>query len=118
MSRIGFADAWLPEAEVICRGFGERPPGVACPLAIFARPIDRRHVAVVRAADQQGDALAFHLLVLTRRFYLDLGGDLFLVCEKVPATFSTSGEMPTVEWTAGPPPSRTRARPSSALALS
>ena len=27
----GFLDDWLPEAERLCTGFGERPAGVACP---------------------------------------------------------------------------------------
>src|SRR5262245_44280003 len=102
----GFAEAWLPQAGALCCGFGERPAGVSCPLAIFARPFGRRQGAVVRAADQADGSLAFHLLVLPSKLYADLGGDPFLICEKIPGAFSGSSELSSVEWTTGPPPPR------------
>ena len=34
----GFVDDWLPEAERLCAAFGVRPPGIACPQALFAQP--------------------------------------------------------------------------------
>ena len=51
----GFTEDWLAEAQRLCTGFGERPAGVACPLAVFARPLGSRHVAVVQVADQGRD---------------------------------------------------------------
>src|SRR5262245_37484532 len=81
----GFGDDWLAEAERLCTGFGERPAGVACPLAVFARPLGAQHVAVVQVADQGTDeggrpaAPAFRFLALPRRLYAALGGDPFLL---------------------------------------
>src|SRR5204863_8615879 len=68
----GFLAEWLPEAERLCTGFGERPAGVACPGCVFAQSFGKRHVAIVQVADQRADdagrpaARAFHLLVLPR----------------------------------------------------
>src|SRR4051794_11011318 len=76
-----FRDTWIDAAEGLIDGFGTRPIGVACPLAVFARPLDRRHVALVRVADQDGPGmmptggdrpaagLGFHVLVLPRTVY-------------------------------------------------
>jgi hypothetical protein len=103
----GFAESWLGEAERLCTSFGDRPAGVLCPLALFARPFGLRHVAVVQAADQGVDdagrpgALAFHLLIVPRRLYAELGGDLFLISDKYPPVWDARGEMPTLEWTDG-----------------
>lgn len=52
----GFTDEWAHEADQMIVAFGDRPPGVACPLAVFARPLTATTVAVVRVADQ--DTLA------------------------------------------------------------
>src|SRR5690349_5910048 len=109
----GFRDEWLAEAERVCTGFGERPAGVACPGCVFARPFGRRHVAVVQAADQGQDdtgrpgALGFYLLILPRPFYREAGGDPFRVAEQFPPPWSARGELPPLDWTAGPPPART-----------
>jgi hypothetical protein len=108
----GFRDDWLAEAERLCSGFGERPAGVACPGCIFALPFGRQHVAVVQAADQGQDdadrpgALAFHLLILPRPLYRDLGGDPFFIAEHLPPDWQARGELPSLTWTGGPPPPR------------
>src|SRR6266566_1442206 len=76
----GFLDDWLPEAERLCTGFGERPAGASCRGCVFARPFGPGHVAVVQVADQGRDdagrpgALGFRLLILPRPLYEDLGG--------------------------------------------
>jgi hypothetical protein len=109
----GFVDDWLGEAERLCTGFGERPAGVSCPLAVFARPLGKKHVAVVQVADQGADdagrpgALAFRLLVMPQRLYVDLGADPFWIAEQVPPPWRARGEMERIEWTAGPQPKRT-----------
>src|SRR5438128_11945822 len=83
----GFLDDWLPEAERLCAGFGERPAGVACPGCVFAKPFGKQHLAVVQVADQGTDdagrpgALAFRLLVMPRAFY---AGDPFALAERLP----------------------------------
>lgn len=48
----GFTDEWVDEADRMIVAFGDRPPGVACPLAVFARPLTAKTVAIVRVADQ------------------------------------------------------------------
>jgi hypothetical protein len=109
----GFRDEWVAEAERLCTGFGERPAGIACPEALFARPLDPRHVAVVQVADQGLDdagrpgALGFRLLVLSKDFYRDLGGDLFLISDNMRPPWAARGDLPALEWTVGPPPPRT-----------
>lgn len=108
----GFVESWRAEAQRICTGFGERPAGVRCPQALFVRPLGKQHVAVVQVADQGSDdagrpgALAFRLLVLTRRFYHDLGGDPFLVSDRFRPDWGARGDLPALEWSAGPPPRR------------
>src|SRR5947209_20444722 len=109
----GFLDEWLPEAEQLCTGFGDRPAGVACPHAVFARPLGRRHVAVVQVADQGSDdagrpgALAFHLLVLPRLAYAGFGGDPFALAERAAPPWQARGDLPALSWPAVAPPPRT-----------
>jgi hypothetical protein len=88
----GFRDDWLAEADRLRAGFGQRPPGVACPEAVFALPLDGTHVAVVRAADH-GDALAFYLLALPHVLYADLGGDPFHLADQYPPPWQAQGEL-------------------------
>jgi hypothetical protein len=98
----GFLDEWLPEAERLCTNFGERPAGVACPAAVFARPFGPRHVAVVQVADQGRDdagrpgALGFRLLILPRQLYRDLGGDPFFLAEQFPPPWQDRDRLPTL----------------------
>ena len=109
----GFLDEWRPEAERLCQGFGDRPAGVGCPLALFAKPFGRRHVAVIQVADQGSDdvgrpgALAFRLLVVPKKLYADLEGDLFRVSEQFPPPWAERDTLPALEWMAGPPTPRT-----------
>lgn len=69
---VGFLEQWLPEAEWLCIGFGKRPPGMACPAAVFARPFADDRVAVVQVADRSvpGAAslgpLGFRLLLVAQ----------------------------------------------------
>jgi hypothetical protein len=94
----GFRDDWLPLADQLCLGFGQRPEGVACPLAVFARPLGRQ-VAVVQTADPHGDrpnGLLFRLLVLPRSLYVELGGDPFHLAEQLPPSWETRDELPAL----------------------
>jgi hypothetical protein len=111
----GFRDAWLPEALCLCAGFGERPAGVVCPACVFVQPLGPEHVAVVQAADQGTDALAFYFVVLPQAGYAHLGGDPFAVAERFPPRWATRGELPTLSWPDGPPPARTVADVQKAL---
>lgn len=109
----GFLEDWLPEAEKLCTGFGDRPAGVACPLAVFARPLGKRHVAVVQAADQGTDdavrpgAMAFRLLVLTRDDHDGLGGDPFALADRFPPDWRARGHLAVLSVPAVSPPPRT-----------
>lgn len=108
----GFVDDWLPLAERLCAGFGERPAGVRCPECVFAQPFGKAHVAVVQVADQGQDAvgrpgaLAFRLLIVPRDAYLWLIGDPFEVSERFPPSWQTRGELPALSWPAPLPPRR------------
>jgi hypothetical protein len=109
----GFLEEWLGEAERLCAGFGERPTGVACPDAIFARPLGKGHVAVVQVADRGADdagrpgALGFRLLVLPHDAYAYLGGDPFALADRFPPPWAGRGELPTLSCPAEPPSRRT-----------
>jgi hypothetical protein len=109
----GFPDEWLAESERLCTGFGERPAGVACPGAVFARPLGKQHVAVVRVADRGADdagrpgALGFHLLVLSHDAYAFLGADPFVLSERFPPSWEARGELPALTCPAEAPPRRT-----------
>jgi hypothetical protein len=98
----GFQDDWLSEAERLCMGFGERPPGVVCPLCLFVQPFGKKQVAVVRVADQGIDdagrpgALAFHLLVLPAGTYHDLGGDPFDLADRFPVVWHGRRDLPSL----------------------
>jgi hypothetical protein len=110
---VAFRDEWLPEAERLCTGFGERPAGVACPGCVFAQPFGAKHVAVVQVADQGTDdagrpgALGFYLLVLPRHLYANLGGDPFFLAERFPAPWAARGELPALDATTLAPLPRT-----------
>lgn len=109
----GFLEEWLPEAERLCTGFGERPPGVHCPFCVFARPFGPQHVAVVQVADQGIDdagrpgALGFRLLILGRKEYEAIGGDPFAIADRFPPSWQSRDFLPTLTWTDGPLPART-----------
>jgi hypothetical protein len=105
----GFQDDWLPQAEQLLTAFGERPPGVVCPEAVFAHPLNRDHVAVVHVADQLGDPapLGFRVLVLPRAAYGRFVGDPFFLGEKLPPAWEARGSLPSLSWPAEPPPRRT-----------
>jgi hypothetical protein len=113
----GFLDGWLPEVETLVLGFGERPAGVACPAAIFARPLSRDQVAVVHVADQPADAaLRFHVLVLARSAYRGFLGDPFALAERLPPPWHHGGaDLPAVMLPAQPPPRRTVAEVQQVL---
>jgi len=117
----GFLDEWLPLAEKLCTGFGERPAGVACPGCVFAQPFGPRHVAVVQVADLGHDdanrpgALGFRLLILPRQAYCWLSGDPFLVADRLPPPWQERGQLQTLTWPEEPLPSRTVVQVQQAL---
>lgn len=86
-----------PEAERVAVLFGDRPDGVACPVAHFACPFGTARVAAVRVEDRPGGALAFRFLVLARDLYQHLG-DPFAISDRYPPNFDTVGPLPDLAW--------------------
>lgn len=108
----GFHEEWQLEAASIALGFGERSPGVACTLAVFAYPIGADHVAIVRVADrQQGDsdrpAATFLFQVLPRTAYCQLFGDPFALARRLPDVWESADGLPSVTLAPAPLPART-----------
>src|SRR5262245_4443714 len=117
----GFRDEWLPPAERLCIGFGDRPAGVACPSCVLAKPLDIGHVAIIQVADQGQDdagrpgALGFRLMVIPRRSYADLGGDPFEIADRFPPPWHNRGDLPVLSWPWAMPPRRTVEQVQSVL---
>ncbi|MCI0703433.1 MAG: hypothetical protein L0241_20330 [Planctomycetia bacterium] len=95
-----------PDAERIAVLFGSRPAGVLCPLAHFACPFGKQHVAVVRVEDQGNELLGFRFLVLSRELYQHLG-DPFAIADRFPVNWSLSGRLPDLAWPMEKLPERT-----------
>jgi hypothetical protein len=95
----GFDDDWLPEAERLVLGFGPRRGGRHCPLAVFAKPISRKHVAVVRVMDENPGfpiGLRFHLLVVERKAYEAWIRDPFLLAHKFEPAWDAKDSLPAL----------------------
>ena len=97
-----------PEAERIAVLFGRRPADVACPLAHFACPFGKKHVAVVRVEDRPGpgNVLGFRFLLLSRELYRHLGNP-FAISDRFPPDWTATGTLPQLSWPAEPLPERT-----------
>jgi hypothetical protein len=101
-SSLGFKDEWRPEVEQLLLDFGDRPPGVACPWAVFANPLGQDRVAIVQVADQPGEGtagtadLGYRVLLLPLDSYTRFLGDPFWVSEKLPADWSARGVLPAL----------------------
>ncbi len=102
-----FESSWIAEAERVCRGFGTRPPGVACSVAVFAQPFGSRHVAIVQVADVAHGGLGFRFLVLARRLYANWIIDPFRVADEFPPAWDQSGALAPLNWPLVAPPRRT-----------
>jgi hypothetical protein len=107
-----FADEWLSAVADLLTGFGERPFGVACPSAVFARPLGEGHVAVVQVADLQSAEpgqlapLGFRVLVLPRAAYQRYLGDPFAVADRFPPSWQVAGALEPLNTPAEPLPQR------------
>jgi hypothetical protein len=133
----GFADDWLPDAERLILGFGERTGGVSCPLALFAFPLSLQYIAVVQVADQEPGAwppqppigeqgggeraaegwraLAFRILVIRRNDWVTHLGDPFVVARRWPAEWTAPGSLPGLRWSSEPLPPRSVAQVQAVL---
>jgi hypothetical protein len=109
----GFQDEWLSEGEWLVMGFGDPPPGVPFPAAVYAQPLGKEHVAVVQVANQDASAaqrepaLDFHVLVIPRAAYTKFLGDPFAVARRLPPPWGGPDELPARTLPAEPLPPRT-----------
>jgi hypothetical protein len=108
---VAWSDESLGErAKRIAVDFGPRPPGVACPSALFAVRFDKTHVAVVQVADLGADGgdppLGFRFLLVHKDLYRYLG-DPFLVSDRFPPDWSANRELAPLQWPLEAPPRRT-----------
>ncbi len=107
----GVQDTWLPEIESTLDDFGTPPYGIRCPEAMFALPLGKRHVMVVRVRDDVDESngrsrpLHFQVLILTKKVYAYGLPDPFYILDKFPPDWK-SNQLPTLEWTFGPLPRR------------
>ena len=95
----GFDGDWLPEAERLVLGFGFRRGGRRCPLAVFAKPISKKHIAVVRVRDENPGfpiGLRFHLLVVERKAYEASIRDPFLLAQKFEPPWDAKESLPAL----------------------
>jgi hypothetical protein len=106
----GFGPEWQSEAEHIILGFGDRPAGMSCPPTVFALPISKHHVAVVRVLDEKPETLAsglrlmglfFHFLVVERKAYETWILDPFMLAEKVAPAWDAKDELPAISMPEG-----------------
>jgi hypothetical protein len=116
----GFRDEWLPDAERLIVGFGERSGGVSFSRALFATPLNDGYVAVVQVADLEAGpsgwrGLAFHCAALTRSDWQDYVGDPFVMAGRLAVDWTAQGELPVLSWPAQPLPARTLAQVQAVL---
>jgi hypothetical protein len=117
----GVADDWLPLAEKLCAGFGDRPAGVACPGCVFAQPFGTACVVVVQVADlgtddaQRPGAIGFRLMFVPKEVYESLTGDPFLIADTFPPPWDQRGSLPVLAWPGLPVPRRTVAQVQQVL---
>lgn len=96
----GFAPEWRAEAESLAIGFGERPGTMPCPLTVFAKPLTKDHIAVVRVIDENAQGrpigLRFHFVVIARTAYEDWVRDPFMLADRVPPTWEGKDDLPAL----------------------
>lgn len=111
----GFDGAWQAALEHLIIGFGVRPRGLACPLAVFAQRLGAGHVAVVCVADADGgQSLDFHALICPRSDYQQFLGDPFVLADQFPPDWRHQ-ELATLRLPRQPPARRTVAETQAVL---
>jgi hypothetical protein len=112
---VGFRADWLNEAAGLAVGFGDRPPGVKCPAAVFAHPLGIDQVIVVQVADREWEqarpAVFFHFSALPQAAYERLFGDPFALARLLPPEWDrpelAAQTLPARTLPAEPLPART-----------
>jgi hypothetical protein len=107
----GFDDSWLGDSEWLVLGFGDPPPWMSWPSAVYAQPLGKEHVAIVQVAARgkpsQTLTLDFHLLILPREAYVEFFGDPFEVARRLPPPWDAREPLPSRTLPAEPLPPRT-----------
>jgi hypothetical protein len=95
----GVDDLWLPEAEALVLGFGNRVNGLRCPLTVFAKPLTKNQIAIVRVKDDRPElstGLQFHFLIVERKAYEGWIRDPFMLAEKIEPTWDAKDALPAL----------------------
>src|SRR5947209_1866377 len=103
----GFADQWDAEFLRLADAFGRPADGEYLTTCVFARPLARGKVAVVRAAAEgHPPVLRFHCLALPADLYAAIA-DPFLISERFPPPWGERVVLPTLSWLDEEVPART-----------
>ena len=101
----GFPFAWEEAARLAVVRFGVKPTDTAVSSGLFALPVGREHVAVVRVAGLPSGDLGFRFLILGKPLY-DLLGDPFAIDDHFPVDWGQRGEPQAFAWPPEPLPPR------------
>jgi hypothetical protein len=94
----GFALEWDAEFLRLTAAFGRPADGEFLPTCVFARPLVRGRIAVVRAAAEgHPPVLRFHCLALPADVYAAVG-DPFVISERLPPPWGEQVVLPTLSW--------------------
>ena len=93
---------WESSALALVGRFGVPPPGIRCPLAVFAQPLNRHRVVVGQVTDQPAGypdpaQLVFRLLILDRERYESVS-DPFAIADRFPPSWQERGSLPMLDW--------------------
>ena len=110
-----FIDAWLPEAQRLCAGFGSPPAGIEFQEALFTLHLGKNHVAIVQVAGSSHWAtLRFRFLIMGQDLYRFLH-DPFAIAERYPTSWTATHELPSLAWPEEVLPGRTLAQLDAVL---
>lgn len=101
----GFPFAWEEAARLAVVRFGVKPTDTAVSSGLFALPVGREHVAVVRVAGLSSGDLGFRFLIFGKPLY-DLLGDPFAIDDRFPVDWTQRGEPAAFAWLPEPLPPR------------
>lgn len=112
----GFDEEALADARRAIADFGERPPRVTCPGALFVQVFRGERTAVANVADlAEGEGLGFRFLLFPTRDYRHRVADPFAVQDAFPPGDFSKGDLAPLEWNRSHPPARTVAEVQGVL---
>lgn len=108
----GFTDEADAAVSAILDAYGLHTARSPIESAMFALPLDRRRVIVVRVGRHSGASgdYRYHVLLVSRSAYREWIHEPFALLERFPPTWSTFGLLPQLHWPCEQPPGRTVAQ--------